>query len=60
VAHGAKARGELDLLDRRRRHRIGLYFDKGIKFVSLLYVLLLALAIRGLIGWRKAAAGNAP
>ena len=39
---------------------IGLYFDKGIKFVSLLYVLLLALAIRGLIGWRKAAAGNAP
>lgn len=34
---------------------IGLYFDKGIKFVSLLYVLLLVLAIKGLVGWRKAA-----
>jgi len=35
---------------------IGLYFVKDIKFVSLLYVLLLVLAIRGLIGWTKARA----
>jgi nicotinamide mononucleotide transporter len=33
---------------------IGLYFVKDIKFVSLLYVILLVLAIRGLIDWRKA------
>ena len=33
---------------------IGLYFAKDVKFVGLLYVLLLVLAIRGLINWRKA------
>jgi nicotinamide mononucleotide transporter len=33
---------------------IGLYYVKDIKFVALLYVILLALAIRGLIDWRKA------
>jgi nicotinamide mononucleotide transporter len=32
---------------------IGLYFAKGIKFVSLLYVILLVLAIRGWIEWRR-------
>jgi len=32
---------------------IGLYFAKGIKFVSLLYVVLLVLAIRGWIDWRR-------
>lgn len=35
---------------------IGLYFAKDTKFVSLLYVILLMLAIRGLIDWRKAGA----
>jgi nicotinamide mononucleotide transporter len=33
---------------------IGLYFAKDIKFVALLYVVLLVLAIRGLVNWRKA------
>lgn len=35
---------------------IGLYFVKDIKFVSLLYLFLLVLAIRGLINWTKAGA----
>ena len=35
---------------------IGLYFAKDIKFVSLVYVILLGLAIRGLIEWSKAGA----
>jgi nicotinamide mononucleotide transporter len=33
---------------------IGLYYVKGVKFVSLLYVILLALATRGLVLWLKA------
>lgn len=33
---------------------IWLYYAKGVRFVSLLYVLLLALAIRGLTDWRRA------
>ena len=35
---------------------IGLYFVKDIKFVSLLYLFLLVLAIRGLVNWTKAGA----
>ncbi|MBT3194802.1 MAG: nicotinamide mononucleotide transporter [Verrucomicrobia bacterium] len=34
---------------------IGLYYVKGVKFVSLLYVVLLVLATRGLVLWLKAA-----
>ncbi len=34
---------------------IGLYFVKGVKFISLLYVILLVLATRGLIIWLRAA-----
>lgn len=34
---------------------IWLYFVKNIRFVSLLYVVLLALAVRGLGEWRRAA-----
>jgi nicotinamide mononucleotide transporter len=34
---------------------IGLYYVKGVKFISLLYVILLVLAINGLIAWKKAA-----
>lgn len=33
---------------------IGLYYVKDVKFVSLLYVMLLGLAIRGFITWVKA------
>lgn len=33
---------------------IGIYFVKDVKFVSLLYCLLLVLAIRGYINWRRA------
>ncbi len=33
---------------------IGLYFAKDVKFISLLYVVLLVLAVRGLIEWSKA------
>ena len=33
---------------------IWLYYVKEVKFVSLLYVILLGLAINGLISWRKA------
>ncbi len=36
---------------------IGLYFAKEIRFVALLYVILLALAVKGLIAWTRAAAG---
>ncbi len=32
---------------------IGLYFAKGVKFISLEYVLFLVLAINGLLQWRK-------
>src|SRR5512145_1580164 len=35
---------------------IGLYFAKDVKFIALLYVFLLVIAIRGLISWRKAGA----
>lgn len=35
---------------------IWLYFVKDVKFISLLYVILLAMAIKGLINWRKAGA----
>ena len=33
---------------------IGLYFAKDVKFVALLYVLLLVLAIQGLVNWSQA------
>jgi nicotinamide mononucleotide transporter len=35
---------------------IWLYFVKDVKFISLLYVLLFLLAIRGLIDWKRAGA----
>jgi nicotinamide mononucleotide transporter len=38
---------------------IWLYFVKDVRFIALLYVLLLILAIRGLIEWRNAAAEHA-
>ncbi len=34
---------------------IGLYYAKDVKFVALLYVILLVLAIRGLIEWNRGA-----
>jgi nicotinamide mononucleotide transporter len=37
---------------------IGLYYVKGVKFISLLYVILLMLATRGLVLWLKAGKGN--
>lgn len=33
---------------------IGLYWAKDVRFVALLYVLLLGLAVRGLLEWRAA------
>jgi len=33
---------------------IGLYYVKNVKFISLLYVLLLVLATKGFLGWIKA------
>ena len=33
---------------------IGLYYAKDVKFISLLYVILLVLAVRGLAGWIRA------
>ena len=33
---------------------IWLYFAKDVRFISLLYVVLLVIAIRGLIDWRRA------
>ncbi len=33
---------------------IWLYFVKDVRFISLLYVVLLVMAVRGLIGWRRA------
>lgn len=36
---------------------IGLYFEKGVIFVALLYVILLALAVMGLLGWMRAGSG---
>ncbi len=35
---------------------IGLYYVKEVKFISLLYVILLDLAVRGFLDWRQAAA----
>lgn len=32
---------------------IGLYFAKGVMFISLLYMILLVLANRGLLSWRR-------
>ena len=37
---------------------IALYFAKDVRFVSLLYVVLLALAVRGLANWRRARTGT--
>jgi nicotinamide mononucleotide transporter len=37
---------------------IGLYFVKDVKFLSLLYVILLILAINGLITWNKTVQTN--
>ncbi len=39
---------------------IGLYWVKEVKFLSLLYVILLILAVRGLITWRKQLREDAP
>lgn len=33
---------------------IGLYYAQGVRFLSLLYVILLAMAINGLVGWLRA------
>ena len=32
---------------------IGLYYVKGVRFITLLYVILLCMAINGLISWNK-------
>lgn len=32
---------------------IGLYYVKGVRFIALLYVLLLGIAINGLVSWQK-------
>ncbi len=32
---------------------IGLYYVKGVRFIALLYVILLAIAIKGLVSWHK-------
>ena len=32
---------------------IGLYYTKGVKFVALLYVVLLVMASKGLLSWMK-------
>ena len=37
---------------------VGLYWAKDVRFVSMLYVILLALATRGLVSWLRA--GRAP
>lgn len=37
---------------------IGLYFVKGVRFISLEYVLFLILAVNGLLQWRKISAKN--
>jgi nicotinamide mononucleotide transporter len=34
---------------------IGLYYAKAVKFISLLYVILLFLAIKGFVSWLKVA-----
>ncbi len=34
---------------------IGLYYARDVRFISLLYVILLVLAIRGFIGWNRSA-----
>jgi len=39
---------------------IGLYYVKDVKFISLLYVILLVLAVRGLVMWLKAARDASP
>lgn len=33
---------------------VGLYYAQGVRFLSLLYVILLAMAISGLVGWLRA------
>jgi len=37
---------------------IGLYFIKEIRFVALLYIILLILAIKGLVEWQRAASAS--
>lgn len=32
---------------------IGLYYAKGVNFVSLLYVVLLFLAVKGFVSWMR-------
>lgn len=39
---------------------IGLYYAKDVKFISLLYVILLLMAINGFRSWRKAQMQGAP
>jgi len=38
---------------------IWLYSVKNVRFVALLYVLLLIMAVRGFVGWRRASSGRA-
>ncbi len=37
---------------------IGLYWVKDVRFLALLYVVLLAMAVMGLLGWRRSAASR--
>lgn len=39
---------------------IGLYYAKDVKLISLLYVILLVLAFRGLVEWRRAQSPSLP
>jgi nicotinamide mononucleotide transporter len=39
---------------------IGLYYVQGVRFISLLYVILLGLAINGLMSWLRSARRPAP
>lgn len=39
---------------------IGLYYVQGVRFISLLYVILLALAINGLMSWLRSTRRSSP
>ena len=39
---------------------IGLYFARDVRFVALLYVFLLVLAIRGLLEWNRIRSADTP
>jgi nicotinamide mononucleotide transporter len=34
---------------------IGLYFQKDVRFIALLYLILLFMSIKGLLSWHKSA-----